>query len=356
MDRIRVKAGKRAYEIIQDGGFTFDRIATYVGPAVGPRWLVASGFDLALMEGGKLGSRSKPALLAGASAGAWRFAPWLQPEPIKSYLSLIDAYIKIPFTRSSTPLTIKNSLTKVVNSFIEDDALPFALANEQYRLAITTVRVKNLMASEGKFLQKTGLGLASLFNAISPSNLRFFFERVVFYSGPRPPLFCLRKDFKGRTIPLSLINFKHVLLASGAIPGVIAGITDIYGAPTGIYRDGGLMDYHINQEYAARDEEVILLFHHQEKLIPGWLDKKLKNRQPPETFLDHVLMIYPSENLIQRFPGEKVPDRDDFTLFLNDPEKRMENWRRVVDLSAPLGEIFIDLVESGRIRKIVEKL
>lgn len=355
MDRIRVKAGKRAYEIIQDGGFTFDRISTYVGPAVGPRWLVASGFDLALLQGEKLGSKAKPTLLAGASAGAWRFAPWLQPEPVKSYLNLLNAYIRIPFTRNSTPLTIRNSLTKAVNSFLEDDAFLFALANERYRLAVTAVRAKNLLASERKFIQKTGLGLAYLSNAISPSNLRFFFERIVFYSGPRPPLFCLRKDFKGRTVPLSSINFKYALLASGAIPGVIAGIADIHGAPAGIYRDGGLADYHINQEYAAKDGEVTLLFHHQEKLIPGWLDKKLGKRQTPETFLDHLLMVYPSEDLVRQFPGEKVPDRDDFTLFLDDPETRISNWQCAVDLSAPLGEIFIDKVESGKIREVVEK-
>ncbi len=103
MERLCIRAGKRALEMIRDGGFRLDRVTTYVGPAVGPRWLVASGFDLTLLRNGKLGSKSRPVLLTGASAGAWRFAAWLQPEPEKSYRRLLDAYIGIPFDRRSTP-------------------------------------------------------------------------------------------------------------------------------------------------------------------------------------------------------------------------------------------------------------
>ena len=39
MSRIRIKAGKKIYQIIKDGGFNFDSVSTYFGPAVGPRWL-----------------------------------------------------------------------------------------------------------------------------------------------------------------------------------------------------------------------------------------------------------------------------------------------------------------------------
>ena len=65
MDNIRVRAGRRAYELIRAGGFSLDRIGTYFGPAGGPRWLVASGFDLTLLEEGLLGrTRSR----SGSSA------------------------------------------------------------------------------------------------------------------------------------------------------------------------------------------------------------------------------------------------------------------------------------------------
>jgi hypothetical protein len=123
-----------------------------------------------------------------------------------------------------------------------------------------------------------------------------------------------------------------------------------------MYRDGGLTDYHLNNRYVKRNEDITLLFHHQERIIPGWLDKKLKYRRPPDSFLKNVLMVYPSEDLIQKFPGGKIPDREDFKIYIDDPETRIKNWRRVVDLCAPLGEQFIELVESKKIRYIVEKM
>ena len=155
MENIRVRAGRRAYEQIRAGGFNLDRIGTYFGPAGGPRWLVAGGFDLTLLKEGLLG-RTLPVWLVGASAGAWRFAAWLQPEAVKSYLALREAYISATYGRKDNPKTILRSLTAIIDSYIEDDALPFALTNKTYRLAILTCRMKHLVASERPWVQKAG--------------------------------------------------------------------------------------------------------------------------------------------------------------------------------------------------------
>lgn len=356
MERLCIRAGKRALEMIRDGGFRLDRVTTYVGPAVGPRWLVASGFDLFLLQNGKLGSKSRPVLLTGSSAGAWRFAAWIQPEPEKSYRRLLEAYIGIPFDRTSTPASLRSSLQETINAFLENDAIPFALAHDHYRLAVTTARARNLAASETPWVQKWGLALCYALNRINRRNLFRFFERVVFYSGPRPPQFCLRPGFRGKAVVLNEFNFKHAVLASGAIPLVIEGVTDIYGAPHGIYRDGGVIDYHLDHNYAVRQDDVTLFVHHEDRIIPGWLDKKIKGRRPPDETLDNLLVITPSPELVQTFPGGKIPDRDDFETFIDDPASRILNWQKVVEICAPLGEEFADCVESGKIRAIAEPL
>jgi hypothetical protein len=354
-DGIRVKAGRRAYEIIQDGGFSLDSITAYFAPGAGPRWLVASGFDLTLLRNELLG-RSRSVLLAGSSAGAWRFAAWLQPEAEKSYRTLMEAYIGAIYKKADTPETILNTLCNIINAYIEDDALPFALAHKKYRLAVITARARHLAASEIRGIQQIGLGLCFLANAVNRSYLYGFFERVVFYYAPKPPYFCLHSDFKGQYIPLSEINFKAAVLASGAIPLVVAGVKDVFGAPRGVYRDGGVVDYHLSQPYASGAGEVTLFFHHQERIIPGWLDKRLDYRRVPESFLDNVLMIYPSKGFMDRLPGGKIPDRDDFVTFMDDPAARIKNWRRAVELSAPLGEQFLELVESRKLKDVVEKM
>ncbi len=355
MKSICIKAGKRAYEIIQDGGLHLDLVTTYFAPATGPRWLIASGFDLTLLTNGLLG-RVRSTHLVGSSAGALRFAAWLQPEPEKSYHALMESYIGTSYKRTDTPTTVQESLIGIVNSYIEDDALPFALANKKYRLAIITVRARNLVASESKWVQQLGLGIGFLLNAIKRSYIHYFAERVVFYNGPKPPHFCLRPGFHGRYIPLNAINFKYALVASGAIPLVVAGVRNIYGAPIGVYRDGGLIDYHLTHNYAATNDDIVLFFNHQERIIPGWLDKKLSYRLPRVHDLDNVLMIHPSNGFVARLPGGKIPDRDDFAIFVDDPATRIRNWRDAVQHAEPLGEEFLELIESKKIKNVVEKI
>jgi len=354
MSDIRIKAGKGVYELIRDGGFDWGRITNFFAPATGPRWLVATGFDLALLKNDVL-ARFKPVTLIGVSAGAWRFAAWVQPEPEKSYRALMDAYVATTYKRTDTPATILQSMQDIINTCIEDDALPFVLSNKKYRLAFITARAKNLVSSEIKMVQKLGLGLCFLLNAVNRSNIYFFAERVVFYNGPKPPYFCLRQDFQGRFILLTEINFKHVVMASGAIPAVIAGVKNIYGAPVGVYRDGGLIDYHLTQSYTPNSGEITLFFNHQERIIPGWLDKKLSYRQPSDGVLDNVLMVYPSEDFVATLPGGKVPDRDDFVTFIDRPSERIRNWHRAIQQAEPLGEQFLELMASRKIRDVVEK-
>lgn len=355
MDRLCIKAGETAYARIRDGGFSLDAFNSYAGPAVGPRWLIASGFDLTLLKENALG-RLRPVTLIGASAGAWRFAAWIQPEAEKSYRRLLESYITTVYSRADKPVTIRKSLTAIINKSIETDALPFALNHRKYRLAIVTARAKNLTASEIGLFQRLGFASSFLFNAINRSMLYAFFERVVFYSGPKPPAFTLRPEFRGVHVPLSVPNFKAALVATGAIPILVAGVRDIFGAPRGIYRDGGIIDYHLAGNYAAKETDLTLLFTHQDRLIPGWMDKRLKARKPSPEDVSNIIMVYPSESFIASLPLGKVPDRGDFKTFVDDPETRIANWRKAVALAEPLGEIFMELAVSGKIKDVVQPL
>ena len=75
MDVLCYRAGREALASIrQRGGVGLADVSTLVLPAIGPKWLVLSGFDRALIGAGyfdaALGRRRLT--LFGASAGAWR--------------------------------------------------------------------------------------------------------------------------------------------------------------------------------------------------------------------------------------------------------------------------------------------
>ena len=59
---------------------------------------------------------------------------------------------------------------------------------------------------------------------------------------------------------------------------VLSGVRDIAGAPPGVYRDGGVIDYHLDLP-AAVDDRLVLYLHFFDWLKPGWFDKSLSWRR-----------------------------------------------------------------------------
>ncbi|MCK9230495.1 MAG: hypothetical protein M0Q23_07200 [Syntrophales bacterium] len=355
MRDLTIRAGSNIYEMIRDGELTFDHVSTVVGPAVGPRWFLASGFDLALLKAGVLGTRH-PVTLAGSSAGALRFAAWVQPESVAAYEHLIDSYIRMTFTREDTPTSIRKALADVIDSFVEDDALHSALAHSTFRIAITTALARHVTSSETRLFQASGILAAGILNIASSSLLSLFFDPTVFYSGYTPPPFCLKPDFTGTSIPLNEANFKPALLASSAVPLAVSGVRNIYGAPHGVYRDGGLVDYHGNMDYAKNNKDVVLLFHHQERQIPAWLDRYTPWRSLPESWTANLLVVSPTKEFVERLPEGRIPDRRDFRIFAGDPSTRIKQWRRVVAESSILGEMFLECVTGGKAGGVVTRI
>ncbi|MFW6335078.1 MAG: patatin-like phospholipase family protein, partial [Desulfosalsimonas sp.] len=154
-------------------------------------------------------------------------------------------------------------------------------------------------------------------------------------------------------------NIKPALLASGAVPLLMSGIRNIAGAPPGTYRDGGLIDYHLNIDLFenSRQERGIVLFpHYTEKIIPGWLDKHLLWKRTDFSALENTLMIAPSREFTRSLPCGKIPDRHDFYRFAGRDKQRMQYWQTVVERSRELAADFAEAVESGAIRSRLQPI
>jgi len=67
-------------------------------------------------------------------------------------------------------------------------------------------------------------------------------------------------------------------------------------------------------------------------------------------------MVYPSDDFIRKLSYGTVPERGDFRRYIDNPSKRIKNWKRAVVASGHLGEEFLGLVESGRLRDVVKKI
>lgn len=124
----------------------------------------------------------------------------------------------------------------------------------------------------------------------------------------------------------------------------MSAVTQIEHATQGSYRDGGLVDYHLDLPYPSQG--IVLYPHFTHKIIPGWFDKTLFWRKSNPKFQARTLLISPSPAYLQKLPLKRLPDRKDFVTFAEQPQKRMQIWQQCIDESQRLGDAFLELVEK----------
>ena len=268
---IVIKAGPKALQLIRDEGLRPERVCVMAGAAGGPKWLVLYHLDRLLFSS-FFNERTKPLHLIGSSIGAWRFAALSQPEPLEALDRFREAYIHQTYATAPTAAEVTAESRKVMDRYLQDSTISAILAHPWCRMNLLTVRCRNFTACENKPGMAVGLAGAVASNLVGRRYLRFFFERVLFHD-PRdlPPLTGHDTIPFART-ELSKENFKDALLASGSIPLVMSGVPNISGARPGIYRDGGMIDYHMDLPYRLSDEDIVLMPHYTDNIIPvGWI-------------------------------------------------------------------------------------
>ncbi len=354
-DGFVVKAGPRALAIIRAEGLRPERVRVVAGAAGGPKWLVLYHLDR-LMLSAFFERRRSAVDFIGSSIGAWRFAAWCQDDAAAALDRFHDAYIHQRYEQRPTPAEVTAESRRVMDGYIDDAGIGQVLANSSWRLNILTVKCRHLTACEDKLRMGLGLAAAAGANAISRSLLKYFFSRCLFGDLKRPLPLGGGGQLPFARYPLNRGNFKEALLASGSIPLVMSGVRAIANADGGVYRDGGMIDYHLDLPYRLPPGDLVLMPHFSAKIIPGWLDKGLRWRRPAAVNMASVVMIAPSPELVARLPGAKIPDRTDFRIFFQKNEERFAAWKKAVAMCRAPSEALMESIASGRIRDRVQPL
>jgi len=349
---LTLKAGHRALTRIRERNLQPADVGTLPGAAGGPKALGIQGLDIALF-GGWLASAPRERSLIGASIGSWRFASACLPEPAVALRRLGELYTGMRFAKGVSMAEVSRRCAQMLDELLQQQDAA-VLDNADYRLNIVVVKSHGRLAEDGK--RALGLGLSSVVgnNLLGRARLSRHFERVILHDARlAPPLHPLT-DFPSRCLPLDVGNLRHALLASGSIPFVMQGVRDIPGAGPGTYRDGGLLDYHLDLPYSGDD--IVLYPHFTDRIIPGWFDKGMPWRRGDATRLQDVLLLAPSRDYLARLPYGKLPDRKDFSRFIGDDAGRERYWRLAMAESQRLGDDFLELVETGRLADLLQPL
>lgn len=343
-------AGKKAYAKIKDAGLGPGDVDVIAGAAGGPKWLVLNGLDRALFSGW-IGSRRRPLFLIGSSIGSWRFAAAAHEDPASVIDRFESAYIGQAYRENPPPEDIDRQLESILDRLMGPGGPEQILSHPFFRISIMAVRCRGPAGSDDKRKLVPAMAAAALSNAVLRRSLGLFFERTLFYDPRDVPPFFDMQGFPIHRVPLTAENIRPALMASGSIPVLMSGIRDIPGAPAGVYRDGGLLDYHLNIALLENGGKggIVLFPHYAEKIVPGWLDKRVPWRRPDYRLMDDVLMVAPCRDFVNSLPFGKIPDRNDFYRFAGRDAERMAYWRQVVEASRRLADDFMEALETGDI-------
>ena len=347
---LTLRAGSDAIAHLREHGLRAADVDIVPGAAGGPKALGINGLDQAVF-GDFLPAAPRPRTLIGASIGSWRFAAITMGDDARSGLSrLADLYTRQRFPKGITAKDVSHRCEQMLSELLQDRDQR-VLHNPDYRLVIVVIRSRGLMARSGGL--GLGLGLAGLIgtNLLSRRATGLFMERgLVYPAGDDLPVGPLN-DFTTHHVDLQADNLRAALLASAAIPMVLDGVTTLPGAPDGVYRDGGMLDYHLDLPYQS--DGIVLYPHFTDRVIPGWFDKPLRWRNGDPQRLRRLLLVSPSREYLASLPHGKLPDRTDFKHYLGDDAGREAYWRKAVTESQRLGDEFLELVETG---KLVDRL
>lgn len=348
-------AGERALKRVRENGLDPDDVKIVAGAAGGPKWLILGQLDRVLF-GEWFKGRRKPLFLLGSSIGSWRFAAASRRDPVAALDRFEDAYIHQAYTAKPSPAEVTGKSRDIMDAFLDESGVGEVLSHPCQRLSLFTVKSRHLLACEQKLLLALGLIGAVGANMVSRRLLRFCFRQTLFSDSRTLPPFT--GNGNGRVMRLFLAgdNLKTALLASGSIPYVMQGIRDIPGAPPGVYRDGGAVDYHLDVPYGLAGSGIVLFPHYIDRIISGWLDKKLTWRKPAPGNVADVLLVAPSPEFVSRLPLGKISDRNDFYRFAGDDNGRFDYWQKVAAAGRELAEDFKEAVATGSIRERVRPL
>jgi len=342
MKALKLIAGKTARERIERDGLTPDLIRMVLGASGGPKWLILLGLDRFIL-GDWLPEASQKIDLVGSSIGGWRMTNAAHPDPGKFLERFVELYFQFRKSDAETPSKLTTASYKFLEDLFEGGEAERIMANQSRNLNIVTVRSKGISDQSSKWKEGAGILASAGANAVSRDHLAKFFERVVFHSGDHVACPDVWADFDRKDVKLRKDTLADVLMATGSIPFVADPIKNIAGAPQGIYRDGGVIDYHFDVPWDY-DQGIVLYPHFYGHIIPGWFDKKLQSRRARGRTWDQTLLLAPNEEFVSTLPGGKIPERNNFIEMTD--EDRLAYWTIVINESERLADEFNECLQN----------
>jgi hypothetical protein len=343
---LEIYAGETALKTIQEKGFSPELFTSFLGASGGPKWFTLFALDKYIF--GEFFKNKQQALnLIGSSVGAFRTACFAQNDPVEAIERLAKNYHETTYSDKAKPEEVSTKAVEMMDAIFGKSGEQEIVENPHFKAHFIVAKCNGLVASENKFLQGLGLAKSYFNNRISRPLLNSQYERFIFQSSNSDLQLNDPDNISTTRLSFSIKNMRNALLASGSIPMVMEGIRDIEDSPKGMYRDGGIVDYHF--DFEIKNTGLTLYPHFSSTLKAGWFDKNLSRKVRLKHY-DNTVLVCPSERFIAALPHQKIPDRNDFVVMKR--EERMDYWQQVMNESEKLAESFEQLYLTQDISRI----
>lgn len=348
---LTIRAGHLARQLIEKEGLHAQHVDIVPGAAGGPKGIGIQGLDQAIF-GDFFAQASQRRTLIGSSIGSWRFASILAWGAKEGTERLSNLYTNLSFHKKMSRQEVAHICQGMLIDLIQGQEQQL-VDHPDYHLAVISIKAQHIFQSDQALPLLASVAGIIGSNALGRKHNRLFMQRVISQpsSGQQ---FKVIDDFVTHYQSLNRDNAIPWLMASASIPGVMAAIRDIPDAPKGSYRDGGLIDYHIDLPFESQG--IVLYPHFSDSITPGWFDKMLKKRKANPENQARTLLLSPSQDYLQSLPLGRLPDRKDFTLKGLDQKRRIQMWNQSVAESQRLGDEFLELVEKQHFPQVMQDL
>ena len=348
---LSIKVGRLAKQRIANEGLHAEQIKIIPGAAGGPKGLGLQGLDQAIF-GAFLPRAPQKRTLIGASIGSWRFASIAAWGAKEGTERLAELYTHLHFDKKMTKTEVTRICANMLQALIhgKEDKL---IHHPDYHLTILAVKaLRTFQSDQSLALLASLMGIVAA-NSLGRKHTRHFMQRVICQPQHEQPFNIPQNDFTTHYETLTSENIFSWLMASASIPVAMSAIQNIPHTP-GTYRDGGLIDYHIDLPFPGSG--LVLYPHFTDHIVPGWFDKFFKSRVSNPEYQSRTILISPSRQYLQSLPLGRLPDRKDFDLKRMDSTQRIKMWKQCIAESHRMGDEFLELIEKQNFIDVLQPL
>lgn len=347
-----IRAGSTAARLIQQNGLYAEHVDVIPGAAGGPKGLGLQGLDRAIFTD-FLPQSPRRRTLIGSSIGSWRFASILAWGAQEGTERLAELYTQLDFPVKAKRQEISQICAQMLTDLLADRADQL-LQHPDYHLTVISAKARHLFQSDQNLALLTSIAGIVGSNAVARKHCQHFMQRVISQPAHEQQFRLTPDDFETHYQTLNHDNLQAWLMASASIPGVMNAVRHIPGAPAGSYRDGGLIDYHLDLDFHSQG--IVLYPHFSTQIVPGWFDKMWKSRQANPNHHARTLLLSPSAVYLKQLPLGRLPDRKDFTQKGLTRQKRIQLWKQCIAESQRMGDEFLQLQHQQKFAEQLQAL